>query len=146
MTDRTGPRQTITGLAPATKQPADVTTGDVWSVDLGRAGSPPVLVNRSQFAPGARTCWHTHPHGQILVIEDGLALVQREGGPIIAVPAGSRVTCPPDVRHWHGASPQSPMTQLAMTHSAADGTYADWGPLVTDEEYETWDGATHPGE
>lgn len=73
--------QTLRDYPAATRQPAEVTTGTVWTEALAQTGSPAVLVNRAHFSPGARTCWHRHERGQTLIIESGLALVQEEGGP-----------------------------------------------------------------
>ena len=134
------PRQVLAGPPTARRQPAGLTVGSVWSEDLASAGAPRVLVNRSHFAPGSRTCWHSHPAGQTLVVESGLALVQEAGGPVVALAAGSSVVCPPGVSHWHGAAPDHVMTQLAVTGSEDGSDYADWGPPVTDAEYDAWDG------
>ena len=134
-------RQAVHGLPEARRQPDDLVTGIVWSEQLAVVGTPPVLVNRSHFEPGARTCWHTHAGGQTLVVEAGLALVQEDEGPVLAVPTGFSVVCPPGVRHWHGAAPGTVMIQLASTPSRDGVHYAEWGPAVSEEEYAAWDGA-----
>jgi quercetin dioxygenase-like cupin family protein len=123
----------------STRQPAEVTVGVVWSELIAQIGSPPVMVNRAHFAPGARTCWHEHARGQLLIVEQGVALVQEFDGPVTAVGAGQTIVCDPGVRHWHGAAPHSTMTQFAVTPATADGEYAVWGDQVTDEEYGRWD-------
>lgn len=119
----------------STRQPQDVTSGVVWSEVLSETSAPPVIVNRAHFAPGARTCWHSHPSGQVLIVETGVALVQQEGGPVRRIGQGGRVVCEPGVRHWHGAAPFSAMTQFAITGSDSSGSYAVWGDHVTDDEY-----------
>ena len=134
-------RQAVHGLPEARRQPDELVTGSIWSEQLAVVGTPPVLVNRSHFEPGARTCWHTHAGGQTLVVEAGVALVQEDGGPVLALPAGFSVVCPPGVRHWHGAAPGTVMIQLAVTPSPDGVLYAEWGPAVSEEEYTAWDGA-----
>ena len=86
------------------------------------------------FEPGARTAWHTHPLGQTLLVGSGLGRVQREGGPIEEVRAGDVVWFPPGVKHWHGASPATGMTHIAILE-ALDGKVVDWMEKVTDEQY-----------
>ena len=120
----------------STRQPQDVTSGVVWSEVLSETSAPPVMVNRTHFAPGARTCWHFHPSGQVLIVETGFALVQEEGEPARRIGPGGRVVCEPAVRHWHGAAPSSAMTQFAVTGSDSSGDYAVWEEQVTDDEYE----------
>lgn len=134
-------RQTVHGLPEARRQPDELVTGIVWSVQLAVVGTPAVLVNRSHFEPGARTCWHSHSGGQTLMVEAGLALVQEDGGPVLGVPAGLSIVCPPGVRHWHGAAPNSVMIQLAVTPSSGELHYAKWGSPVSEEAYAEWDGA-----
>lgn len=127
------------------RQPEDLTTGVVWSEVLAQTASPAVLVNRAHFLPGARTCWHEHPHGQILIIEAGVALVQERGGPVNALPQGARVVCEPGVQHWHGAAPGHVMTQFAVTGADDSRAYATWGDQVTDEEYAAGTSPRRPG-
>lgn len=131
--------QVVHGLPESTQQPDDIVTSIVWTELLADVRSPAVLVNRSHFTPGARTCWHVHPGGQVLIIESGVALVQERNGPVTAVRAGQSVVCHPGVDHWHGAAPRTTMTQLAITLSSEGEHYAQWGPLVSDEEYGAWD-------
>jgi quercetin dioxygenase-like cupin family protein len=87
------------------------------------------------FTPGARTAWHTHPHGQTIFVTEGLGLVQRRGGPIQVIRPGDRVFFEPDEEHWHGAAPDRFMTHFAMLEVDDAGTSATWGEHVTDEEY-----------
>ena len=86
------------------------------------------------FEPGARSAWHTHPKGQQLVIVSGVGRTQQWGGPVQELRAGDVVWCPPDVKHWHGASPTSAMTHLAVTGSA-DGKNVEWLEKVSDAQY-----------
>jgi 4-carboxymuconolactone decarboxylase len=86
------------------------------------------------FQPGARTAWHTHPTGQRLIITEGVGWVQEWGGPIEEVRAGDVVWFPPGVKHWHGASPSSAMTHIALT-GVTDGKAVDWLEKVTDDQY-----------
>jgi quercetin dioxygenase-like cupin family protein len=84
--------------------------------------------------PGARTAWHTHPLGQTLLITSGLGWVQRENGPIEEVWPGDVVWFPPGLKHWHGATPMTAMTHIAITESL-DGKNVDWMEKVSDEQY-----------
>jgi quercetin dioxygenase-like cupin family protein len=86
------------------------------------------------FEPGARTAWHTHPLGQTLIITSGFGWVQREGGPIEEVRPGDVVWFPPGLRHWHGATPTTAMTHIAITE-ALDGRNVDWMEKVSDDQY-----------
>jgi 4-carboxymuconolactone decarboxylase len=86
------------------------------------------------FQPGARSAWHTHPSGQRLIVTEGVGLVQEWGGPIEEIQAGDVVWCPPGVKHWHGASPTSSMTHIALT-GVQDGQGVNWMEKVTDEQY-----------
>jgi len=86
------------------------------------------------FEPGARSAWHTHPAGQRLIVTSGVGLTQQEGQPVQTIRAGDVVSCPPGVRHWHGATPGSAMTHLAIS-GTVDGKSVDWKEQVTDEQY-----------
>ncbi|MFH8345277.1 cupin domain-containing protein [Streptomyces sp. NPDC018045] len=117
--------------------PAERFTGTVWLDELAAPPAPSRLRMFSvHFAPGARTAWHRHPHGQVLHVTEGAGLVQRRGGPVEEIRAGDTVWTGPDEWHWHGAAPGTFMTHLAVVEAADDGTTADWGRLV--------DGATRP--
>ena len=84
-----------------------------------------------QFAPGARSDWHSHPGGQLLYVVSGAGRVQTEDGSTVRISAGDVVHSPPGERHWHGASPDSPMMHLSIT----TGGVAAWEEKVSDEEY-----------
>ena len=87
------------------------------------------------FEPRARTAWHTHPRGQILIVTSGIGRVQQWGGPIDEIRAGDVVRIPAGQKHWHGASPQSAMTHLAVSEHR-DGASVEWMELVSDEQYD----------
>ena len=86
------------------------------------------------FEPGARTAWHTHPLGQTLIVTSGCGLVQREGGTIEKIYPGDVVWFPPGEKHWHGASPNTAMTHIAI-QEYLDGKAVDWMDKVSDEQY-----------
>jgi quercetin dioxygenase-like cupin family protein len=116
--------------------PADWFTGDVYidtiatPSDASRIGAASVY-----FTPGARTAWHTHPHGQTIWVTEGIGLCQREGGPIEVIRPGDRVFFEPDENHWHGAAPMRLMTHIAMQQADEQGNVVGWGKHVSDEEY-----------
>jgi quercetin dioxygenase-like cupin family protein len=87
------------------------------------------------FTPGARTAWHTHPHGQTIYVTEGIGLCQRRGGPVAVIRPGDRVFFEPGEEHWHGAAPTRFMTHLAMQEVDDQGSAVTWGAHVTDEEY-----------
>jgi quercetin dioxygenase-like cupin family protein len=86
------------------------------------------------FEPGARTAWHIHPLGQTLTVTSGFGRVQREGGAIEEIRPGDVVWFPPNERHWHGASPTTAMTHIAVQESL-DGKAVEWMEKVSDEQY-----------
>lgn len=86
------------------------------------------------FEPCARSNWHTHPLGQTLIVTSGYGLVQSWGGPIRVLRPGDVVCCPPGEKHWHGASPSTAMTHIAIQEEL-NGKVVDWMERVTDEQY-----------
>jgi quercetin dioxygenase-like cupin family protein len=86
------------------------------------------------FEPGARSAWHTHPLGQTLIVTAGVGRVQIEGAPIEEIRPGDVVWIPPGQRHWHGASPTTAMTHLAVQEQL-NGKVVEWMEKVTDEQY-----------
>ena len=86
------------------------------------------------FQAGARSAWHTHPAGQHLIVVEGIGLTQEEGKPIQELRVGDALYCPPNVKHWHGASPNSYMKHIAIT-GVSNGSSVTWMEKVTDEEY-----------
>ena len=86
------------------------------------------------FAPGARSAWHTHPAGQILIVTSGTGWVQEEGGEKREIKPGDVIWTPPGVKHWHGATATTSMSHLAITNMV-DDVNVDWMEHVTDQEY-----------
>jgi quercetin dioxygenase-like cupin family protein len=86
------------------------------------------------FEPGARTAWHTHPLGQTLIVTAGCGWVQRESGPIEEIRPGDVVWFSPGEKHWHGATPTTAMTHIAVQESLK-GKVVDWMDHVRDEQY-----------
>ena len=86
------------------------------------------------FEPGARTAWHTHPLGQTLIVTSGLGWVRRWGGPIEEIRPGDVVWFEPGEKHWHGATPTTAMTHIAI-QEALNGSPVDWMEHVSDEQY-----------
>ena len=87
------------------------------------------------FEPGARTAWHTHPLGQTLIVTAGCGWAQREGSPIEEIRPGDVVWFPPNEKHWHGATPTTAMTHIAI-QEALDGKVVNWMEKVSDEQYQ----------
>ena len=87
------------------------------------------------FTPGARTAWHTHPHGQTIYVTEGVGRCQSRGGPVEEIRAGDRVFFEPGEEHWHGARPDRFMAHIAIQEVDDEGNPAAWGEHVTDEEY-----------
>jgi quercetin dioxygenase-like cupin family protein len=86
------------------------------------------------FQPGARSAWHTHPLGQVLIVTDGVGWVQQWGGPVRVIRKGDVVWIPAGVKHWHGATPTTAMTHIAFQEQL-DGKVVDWLEKVTDDQY-----------
>jgi quercetin dioxygenase-like cupin family protein len=126
---------TRAGSQPSSRGPADWFTGTVRIDPLFAANAPARAAgNTVTFEPGARTAWHTHPLGQTLIVLSGLGLAQREGGPVEEIHPGDVVWFAPGEKHWHGASPATAMTHIAI-QEALDGKAVDWMEHVTDEQY-----------
>jgi len=87
------------------------------------------------FEPGARTAWHAHNLGQTLIITDGCGRVQRWGGPVEVVHPGDVVWFEPGEKHWHGASPTTPMSHLAVVERGEGPAEGGWYDHVSDDEY-----------
>jgi quercetin dioxygenase-like cupin family protein len=126
---------TRSGSQPSAKGPADWFTGTVRIDRLFDAPAPARAAGASvTFEPGARTAWHTHPLGQTLIVTSGFGRVQRWGGPVEEIRPGDVVWFPPGEKHWHGASPATAMTHVAVQEKL-DGKAVDWMEHVTDDEY-----------
>ena len=124
------------GEGPSRLADPDRYTGTVWTRALA-VGDPPgrLHVVHATFAPGARTAWHTHPFGQILVALSGTGRVQLAGQPSFTLNPGDAVTIAPGERHWHGAGPDQVFAHISIQGATADGTMADWSDLVSDDAY-----------
>ena len=123
------------GSQPSAKGPADWFTGNVH-IDSPFKGTDASRVTGAlvSFEPGARTAWHTHPLGQTLIVFTGCGWVQREGGPVEEIRPGDIVWFPPGERHWHGATPTTGMSHVAI-QEALDGKAVDWMEKVSEEQY-----------
>jgi quercetin dioxygenase-like cupin family protein len=123
------------GSQSSAKGPAEWFTGAV-RIDSPFQRSAPARVAAAivTFEPGARTAWHTHPLGQTLIVTSGSGRVQRAGGPIEDIRPGDVVWIEPGERHWHGASPNTAMTHIAVQEQL-DGKAVDWMEHVSDDQY-----------
>ena len=115
--------------------PSDWFTGAVYidAVAAPSAGSR-LSASSVHFTPGARTAWHTHPHGQTIFVTEGVGLCQREDGPIEEIRPGDVIWFPPGEKHWHGASATTAMSHIAVQEKL-NGSPVDWLEHVTDEQY-----------
>jgi len=123
------------GTQPSQKGPAEYFTG---SVRIDPLFQPKESTRASgayvTFEPGARTAWHSHPLGQNLIVTAGVGRVQIEGAPMEEIRPGDVVWIPPGQRHWHGASPTTAMTHIAIQEQL-NGKVVEWMEKVTDEQY-----------
>jgi quercetin dioxygenase-like cupin family protein len=123
------------GSSGSTKGPTDWFTGRVWIEPLFEVPEPArVRCAKVTFEPGARTAWHTHPLGQTLIVTSGLGWAQCEGGPVEEIRPGDVVWFAPNEKHWHGATPKTAMTHIAI-QEALDGKTVEWMEHVSDEQY-----------
>ena len=117
------------------KAPADYFAGTAWIKNLVPADDTfNTLIGNVVFESGARNNWHTHPGGQILIVTDGIGYYQEKGKPIQLIRKGDVVRILPGVVHWHGASPESEFTHIAVNTNTQKGV-VEWLQKVTDEEY-----------
>ncbi|GGF24865.1 cupin domain-containing protein [Echinicola rosea] len=117
------------------KGPAELFTGNAYNIGLVPNDSVyHTVVGNVYFEPGARSNWHTHPGGQILIITDGEGYHQIEGKPIEIMKKGDVVKCPPNTRHWHGASPDTGLQQMYVVTNTDKGI-VEWMEPVSDEVY-----------
>lgn len=115
--------------------PTENFTGNAWATALVASDSTyNTVVGNVYFEPGARSNWHTHPAGQILIITDGVGYHQIKGQQRQTIKKGDVVKCPPNVMHWHGASPEIGMQQMYILPKTEKGI-VNWLQKVTDEEY-----------
>lgn len=124
------------GSQPSVQGPAEYFTGNVRvdplfdAQDQTRASGALVT-----FEPGARSAWHTHPLGQALIVTAGLGWTQCEGEPKEEIRPGDVVICPPGKRHWHGATPTTAMSHIAIQEHDDNGKVVEWMEKVSDEQY-----------
>ncbi len=124
------------GSQPSSKGPAEYFTGTVRIDPLFQANFPARALGASvTFEPGARTAWHTHPLGQTLIVTAGCGLAQRWAEPIEVIRPGDVIWFAPGEKHWHGATPTTAMTHIAIQEQL-DGKVVDWLEKVSDEQYE----------
>lgn len=127
---------TRNGSQPSAAGPADWFTGTTRIDPLFQPEAPARASAASvTFEPGARTAWHTHPLGQTLIVTAGLGWVQCEGGPVEEIRPGDVIWFPPGIKHWHGATPATAMTHIAI-QEAQDGKVVDWMEKVSAEQYQ----------
>ena len=113
------------GSVPSRKGSIENFTGDVRINPLFEASDPSRVSGASvSFEPGAHTAWHTHPLGQTLIVTAGLGWTQCWGGPVEEIRPGDVIRCPPGVKHWHGATPTTAMTHIAI-QEALNGKVVD---------------------
>ena len=123
------------GSRPSTTPPEAYFTGAVRVEPVFQVGDPVRLNGGSvTFEPGARSAWHTHPAGQILIVTSGTGWVQDWGGEKREIKPGDVVWIPPGVKHWHGATATNAMRHIAVQETV-DGRNVDWMEKVTDEQY-----------
>jgi quercetin dioxygenase-like cupin family protein len=115
--------------------PAEYFTGQAWIKPL--VSNDPtfnVVMGNVVFEPGCRNNWHKHPGGQILICTEGVGYYQEKGQPIRLLNKGDVINIAPDLVHWHGASPDSEFTHIAVNPNTQNGV-VEWMERVTDEEY-----------
>jgi len=124
------------GSKPSEKGPSEWFTGTVRLDPLFRAPDPARAAGaRVTFEPGARTAWHVHPLGQTLIVTAGCGRAQLWGGPIETIRPGDVISIAPGEKHWHGASPTTAMTHIAI-QERLDGKAVEWMEHVTDDQYQ----------
>jgi quercetin dioxygenase-like cupin family protein len=136
-TDACKKSQTISraGSQASIKGPAEFFTGNVRVDPLFPANdSAPFSGAYVTFEPGARSAWHTHPTGQHLLVTAGVGRTGEWEGPVEEIKMGDVIWCPPGVKHWHGASPTTAMTHIALT-GTVNGKNVKWLEKVSDEQY-----------
>jgi quercetin dioxygenase-like cupin family protein len=112
-------------------------TGEAWMAANFAADGPRTMNSvEVRFAPAARTFWHSHPDGQVLLVTEGRGRTRLADGALTEIAAGDAVWVPAGVQHWHGADPESSMTHISITGQG--GTVWD-GQAVTDAEYDRSD-------
>ncbi|WP_029593046.1 cupin domain-containing protein [Franconibacter pulveris] len=126
---------THSGSQPSVRGPEEWFTGQV-RIDSPFQAPEPARVGGATvtFETGARTAWHTHPLGQTLIITQGRGWLQKWGEEIVEMNQGDIVWIPPDVKHWHGATPETAMTHIAIAEKV-NGSPVEWMEKVSAEQY-----------
>ena len=123
------------GSQASTKGPAQNFTGSVRVDPLFGVRAPSSVSGGAvTFEPGARSAWHTHPMGQVLIVTAGAGRIQQWGGAVEQIRAGDVIWTPPGIKHWHGAAPSTAVTHIAIQESA-NGKSVEWLEKVNDEQY-----------
>ena len=118
------------------KTPVENFTGDVWlNPVFGGDGTSKLVVGLVRFTPGARTNWHSHANGQLLVCTDGLGVVGTRDGHTILLRAGESVWTPAGQEHFHGGTVENMMCHYAILDASGDGEATTWLEPVTDQQY-----------
>ncbi len=124
------------GSRPSGEGPAEYFTGSVRIDPLNNPPDPArISMALVTFEPGARTAWHTHPLGQTLFVTAGCGWVQGDRGPVEEVRPGDVIWVPPGEKHWHGATPSTGMSHIAVQEKL-NGSPGDWLEHVTDDQYQ----------
>jgi len=143
--DAPKPAQTISraGTQASIKGSAEYFTGNVRVDPLFAANdAAPFSGAYVTFEPGARSAWHIHPTGQRLLVTAGVGRTGEWGGPVEEIRAGDVIWCPPKIKHWHGASPTTAMTHIALT-GTVNGKNVEWMEKVSDDQYNGKSGGKH---
>lgn len=128
--------QAVIASQEARRGPADSFTGVVWVKTLVPSNDQTdCIVSEVTFDSKARTFWHKHPNGQILVVTQGTGCYQEQGKPIQVIRSGESVNIAPNVVHWHGAGPEGKFTHIAINPNVSKGGAVNWLQAVTDQEY-----------
>jgi quercetin dioxygenase-like cupin family protein len=123
------------GSQASVQGPAQNFTGSVRVDPLFAPHAPSTTAGAAvTFEPGARSAWHTHPAGQVLIVTAGAGRIQQWGGPVQDIRPGDVIWTPPGVRHWHGAAPATALTHIAIQESV-NGKNVEWLEKVGDEQY-----------
>ena len=123
------------GSRPSAKAPSEFFSGSVRVDPLFAAAEPSRTTgSHVTFDAGARSAWHTHPLGQILIVTTGVGRMQLWDGQVEEIPPGDVIRIPPGAKHWHGAGPTTGMTHIAV-QEALNGRNVDWLEKVSDEQY-----------
>lgn len=123
------------GSQPSASGPAQNFTGSARIDPLFAPHAPSTMAGAAvTFEPGARSAWHTHPAGQVLVVTAGVGRIQQWGGPVREIRPGDVIWTPPGVQHWHGAAPATAMMHIAL-QEVRDGVAVQWMEKVADADY-----------